>query len=150
MWTDNADAISILYTGTPALKTDFTRTGKRSYMGAMNDGINSVTRYYINNFCDGYNHDCLDISQKQLTHKSALIKRGWLTSLKLTMLSIVAMVYAAHMLLASQVPMPEPLSEENCCNSVQVLYYLVYMLVVATGISYIFKNGNYFVDEASR
>ena len=29
-WTDNADALSILYTGTPALKTDFTRTGKRS------------------------------------------------------------------------------------------------------------------------
>ena len=29
-WTDNADALSILYTGTPALKTDFTRTGKRT------------------------------------------------------------------------------------------------------------------------
>ena len=26
-WTDNADMISIIYTGTPALKTDFTRTG---------------------------------------------------------------------------------------------------------------------------
>jgi hypothetical protein len=30
-WTNNADRISILYTGTPALKTDFTRTGKRTF-----------------------------------------------------------------------------------------------------------------------
>jgi len=41
-WTNNADALSYLYTGTPALKTDFTRTGKRTYKGGMNDGINAV------------------------------------------------------------------------------------------------------------
>ena len=35
MWANNADVMSIFYTGTPALKTDFTRTGKRSYMGAL-------------------------------------------------------------------------------------------------------------------
>ncbi|CDW87718.1 phosphatidylinositide phosphatase sac1-like [Stylonychia lemnae] len=50
-WTNNADALSILYSGTPALKTDFTRTGKRTLKGALNDGKNSVKRYYINNFC---------------------------------------------------------------------------------------------------
>jgi hypothetical protein len=78
-------------------------------MGAINDGVNSVTRYYINNFCDGYNHDCLDIAQKSLTPKSSMIKRGWLTSLKLTLLSILAMVYAAYQILAYYVP--EPLSQ---------------------------------------
>lgn len=59
-WTDNADSMSILYSGTPALKTDFTRTGKRTYPGAINDGVNSVSRYYLNNFTDGYYTDCLD------------------------------------------------------------------------------------------
>lgn len=49
-WADNADSMSILYTGTPALKTDFTRTGKRSSAGAMQDGRNSMVRYFINNF----------------------------------------------------------------------------------------------------
>jgi len=34
-WTNNANVISILYTGTPALKTDFTRTGKRTTNGAI-------------------------------------------------------------------------------------------------------------------
>jgi phosphatidylinositol 4-phosphatase len=41
-WTDNADVISILYTGTPALKTDFTRTGKRTWKGAVQDGKNAI------------------------------------------------------------------------------------------------------------
>jgi phosphatidylinositol 4-phosphatase len=65
-WTNNADVMSYLYTGTPALKTDFTRTGKRTHQGAVNDGINAVTRYYINNFTDGYYHDCLDIATLKL------------------------------------------------------------------------------------
>ena len=70
LWTENADRLSICYTGTPALKTDFTRTGKRSTMGALNDGYNSVARYFINNFGDGYNVDCLDVATKKLTPKS--------------------------------------------------------------------------------
>ncbi|CAI2362063.1 unnamed protein product [Moneuplotes crassus] len=59
-WTNNANVCSILYSGTPALKTDFTLTGKRSAKGAVVDGINSAKRYYINNFCDSYNQDILD------------------------------------------------------------------------------------------
>lgn len=54
VWADNADLISIQYSGTPALKTDFTRTGKRTILGALKDGINSMTRYFKNNFTDGY------------------------------------------------------------------------------------------------
>ncbi|CAM9886247.1 unnamed protein product, partial [Phaeothamnion confervicola] len=52
MWGNNADEISLLYTGTPALKRDFTRTGRRTKMGLMEDGTNSVLRYLINNFID--------------------------------------------------------------------------------------------------
>lgn len=52
IWTDNADALSIQYSGTPALKTDFTRTGRRGIKGACWDGFNSVKRYFINHFLD--------------------------------------------------------------------------------------------------
>lgn len=41
-WADNADRLSILYTGTKALKTDFTRTGKRTFRGAIDDGVNAI------------------------------------------------------------------------------------------------------------
>ena len=45
--------ISIAYSGTGALKTDFTRTGERTKMGPLEDGYNSIMRYLKNNFFDG-------------------------------------------------------------------------------------------------
>lgn len=61
VWADNADLISTQYSGTGALKTDFTRTGKRTKWGLLRDGVNSLTRYYKNNFNDGYRQDGLDL-----------------------------------------------------------------------------------------
>ena len=60
-WADNADYVSLMYAGTGALKTDFTRTGKRTLAGALQDGVNSVTRYYLNNFGDGVRQDAYDL-----------------------------------------------------------------------------------------
>ena len=87
-WTDNANVISVLYTGTKALKTDFTRTGKRTMKGAIDDGVNAVQRYYINNFCDGYNHDCLDVALGKLTPSAKLTPRGFMTPLKFTLIMV--------------------------------------------------------------
>jgi hypothetical protein len=53
IWADNANAISVAYSGTGALKTDFTRTGKRSKAGMVQDVINSLVRYVMNNYMDG-------------------------------------------------------------------------------------------------
>ena len=43
-WVINGNTMSMLYAGTPALKTDFTRLGRRTTKGMIDDGINSVTR----------------------------------------------------------------------------------------------------------
>lgn len=51
-WTQNADLVSILYSGTPAMKTDFTATGKRTKKGAFNDGYYGFKRYFLGNFFD--------------------------------------------------------------------------------------------------
>lgn len=61
MWADNADAVSTSYSGTGALKTDFTRLGKRTKVGALMDFKNSVTRYVKNNFLDGSRQDSFDL-----------------------------------------------------------------------------------------
>jgi hypothetical protein len=61
VWADNADAISSLYAGTPALKGDFTRTGKRTKLGALDDGMNSLQRFYLNNFLDAYRQEGMDL-----------------------------------------------------------------------------------------
>lgn len=61
IWADNADGVSRAYSGTPALKTDFTRTGKRTKMGALQDLRNSITRYYLNNLNDGHRQDAYNL-----------------------------------------------------------------------------------------
>nr|XP_057909456.1 phosphatidylinositol-3-phosphatase SAC1-B isoform X2 [Doryrhamphus excisus] len=60
-WADNADACAKQYAGTGALKTDFTRTGKRTQWGLLMDGWNSMIRYYKNNFSDGFRQDSIDL-----------------------------------------------------------------------------------------
>lgn len=61
VWADNADLVSTQYSGTGALKTDFTRTGKRTTQGALWDGWNSAVRYVKNNFADGRRQDAIDL-----------------------------------------------------------------------------------------
>lgn len=61
VWAQNADALSIMYAGTGALKVDFTLTGKRTFKGMYNDGVNACMRYYINNFTDGIKQDAIDV-----------------------------------------------------------------------------------------
>ena len=53
VWSEHADLISKAYAGTGALKTDFTRTGKRTKQGALDDLKKSVLRYLRNNHFDG-------------------------------------------------------------------------------------------------
>ena len=61
LWADNADVVSKSYSGTGALKTDFTRTGERTRAGALQDLNNSLTRYVRNNFLDGPRQDGFDV-----------------------------------------------------------------------------------------
>lgn len=61
IWADNADVVSKSYSGTGALKTDFTRTGQRTRAGMVQDLSNSITRYFRNNFLDGPRQDGFDV-----------------------------------------------------------------------------------------
>lgn len=61
LWADNADVVSKSYSGTGAMKTDVTRTGNRTKMGALQDARVGITRYYLNNFRDGPRQDSYDL-----------------------------------------------------------------------------------------
>eukprot|EP00035_Acanthoeca_spectabilis_P025701 m.459516 g.459516 ORF g.459516 m.459516 type:complete len:610 (-) comp21771_c0_seq1:51-1880(-) len=61
LWADNADVLSVQYGGSKALKTDFTRTGKRTMAGRFSDFCQSALRYYMNNLADGYRQDAIDV-----------------------------------------------------------------------------------------
>ncbi|CAL9207268.1 unnamed protein product [Musa hybrid cultivar] len=63
LWANHGDEISIQYSGTPALKGDFVRHGKRTVQGILKDGWNALARYYLNNFIDGTKQDAIDLLQ---------------------------------------------------------------------------------------
>lgn len=144
VWADNADLISIQYSGTGALKTDFTRTGKRSIAGALKDGINSITRYYKNNFYDGFRQDAIDLflgnykveDGEGSQHPSPLASKDkdWrYVAAPAVLLFAVAMFFASTFL-------PHDYSHEN-------LLYLLFWgsMVGVTGFG-ITKYGIEFVD----
>lgn len=60
-WADHGDSASQHYAGTGALKSGFTRTGKRTLDGYADDGWKSCVRYYKNNFADGVRQDMIDL-----------------------------------------------------------------------------------------
>lgn len=60
-WANNGDSLSQAYTGTRALKSDFTRTGKRNILGIANDAASSINRAYKNNFVDGVQQAAIDV-----------------------------------------------------------------------------------------
>lgn len=61
LWADNGDAISQIYTGTNALKTSFSRSGRMNIAGALSDVTKSVSRMYQNTFVDGKKQSTMDI-----------------------------------------------------------------------------------------
>jgi len=61
LWANHGDAVSTQYAGTGAMKSGFTRTGKRTMGGLVDDGYKSVARYYLNNFQDGKKQDAVDL-----------------------------------------------------------------------------------------
>ncbi|GME84428.1 unnamed protein product [Ambrosiozyma monospora] len=52
LWANHGDQVSQIYTGTNALKSSFSRSGKMGLAGALSDATKSISRIYINNFVD--------------------------------------------------------------------------------------------------
>jgi hypothetical protein len=74
IWGEHGDHLSLAYSGTNALKGDFTKTGKRTKKGEIEDGINSCKRFYLNNFIDGYNQDCHDYFLGKISPKKIIFR----------------------------------------------------------------------------
>ena len=92
-WADNADVISLLYAGTGALKVDFTRTGKRTKNGALDDGKKSLQRYFINNFYDGVRKNAIDAFLGKITVDSKEQPRGFrhFSMLRMVVMAVICL-----------------------------------------------------------
>ncbi|ORY27995.1 inositol/phosphatidylinositol phosphatase [Naematelia encephala] len=139
VWADHGNTVSLAYAGTGALKTDFTRTGKRSKEGALQDGYNSIMRYIRNNFFDGDRQDAFDIltgawvAQKggipPLTDTRPLIMR----SMPYVLAFALTMIFAAVTL---------PRSSDYSISS----FIFLWLFLAFVSGSYIWGNGTSYVS----
>ncbi|KAL4716016.1 hypothetical protein ACJJTC_003805 [Scirpophaga incertulas] len=143
VWADHADMISIQYSGTGALKTDFTRTGKRTHLGLLRDGINSLTRYYKNNFSDGFRQDSIDLflgkyivsEGEGLTVPCPLRRdRDW------KYITFPSVLLVAMSMFCASAVMPARYTSEV------LLYLMFWGAAIGATLSFIFRHGKEFVD----
>ncbi|KAL3860478.1 hypothetical protein ACJMK2_010600 [Sinanodonta woodiana] len=144
LWADNADVISIQYAGTGALKTDFTRIGKRTKWGLLMDGWNSVVRYFKNNFSDGFRQDAIDLflGNHVVEETEGAIKpsplqgdRDW----KFYAIPVIFIIALAMFMISILLP-DEHFSE-------QVMYVLFWGMASLATLGFIYLYGTEFVDN---
>uniref|UniRef100_A0A2A4JDW7 Phosphatidylinositol-3-phosphatase SAC1 n=1 Tax=Heliothis virescens TaxID=7102 RepID=A0A2A4JDW7_HELVI len=143
VWADHADMISTQYSGTGALKTDFTRTGKRTHLGLIRDGINSLTRYYKNNFSDGFRQDSIDlflgkyvvVDGEGNTLPCPLRRdRDW------KYITFPSVLLVAMSMFCASATLPQRYSSEV------LLYLMFWGAAVTATLTFIFRHGKEFVD----
>jgi hypothetical protein len=96
IWGEHGDHLSMAYSGTNALKGDFTKTGKRTKKGAIMDGVYSCKRFYFNNFRDGYNQDCHDYFLGKINPKKVSFKEHSVIVLKTLIPIILIMIIVCY------------------------------------------------------
>jgi len=138
IWANNADILSLQYSGTGALKNDFTRTGKRNSRGLFNDGINSLTRFYLNNFSDGFRQDSLDLFLGNFVVDSSSISP--FGARKNTLPKVILLILA--MMLASVLFTPE-----GAQMSHQVALVSFWLMALFVGWTVINRYGSELVDK---
>ncbi|PWZ02824.1 putative SAC1-recessive suppressor of secretory defect [Testicularia cyperi] len=153
VWADHADVISKAYSGTGALKTDFTRTGKRSKEGALQDGVNSVTRYVKNNFFDGARQDAYDLftgawqPSKGLPHpdQRALLVRAMPWVMLFSVVMIVASLVLPRETAAttvSSVAGPSAGHAVKSSTSTSTVYFsTIWLVVLVASFQYMVARG---------
>lgn len=144
LWADNADVVSKSYSGTGALKTDFTRTGNRTKQGALQDLSNSITRYARNNFLDGPKQDAFDLfmgayrpsssSYMVFADKRPLLIQSIPYILAFSVFFVFVGVFTRRLPDAAVLPVR--------------IFIFFWMLVGAWAMNFIFRNGMLYVRSS--
>ncbi|GJE87726.1 SacI homology domain-containing protein [Phanerochaete sordida] len=141
MWADHANEISIAYSGTGALKTDFTRTGKRTRLGLLEDGYKSIMRYLKNNFFDGARQDAFDLMTGTWTPR-----RGWSPKTLVTDRRPLITRAMPYMLWFSVFMIFAGLTLPRTSDYSLFYYFLFWFILVAVSLAFIVIHGIEYVN----
>jgi phosphatidylinositol 4-phosphatase len=148
-WADNGDAISKQYSGTGALKNDFTRTGKRDWKGMLNDGQNSLTRYFLNNFRDGFRQDSLDLFVGNVNVHSPSVLAAAAAAAAATSSSSGAKIIALRIVLvvAALILVTTLLAPVGAATGRKTAALLFWLVALAFAFNVMHRFGSRFVDR---
>ena len=96
-------------------------------VGALNDGYNSVARYFINNFGDGYNVDCLDLATNKLNPQRT-ISHPSMSPIKQAGIALIVLTCIINWWLNGTFPK----SEESGFKE-SLFYFIAHFFVIAIG-----------------
>jgi len=127
IWANHANFIALQYAGSEALKTDLTRTGKRTFTGMLRDLKTCIVRYYKNNFCDGRRQDSIDLVLGSYTVDVYETKK---TKSQLFLLPLIVIMILSMLLLTSLLfsETPEELTLLLICFLATTLFSLLMLL----------------------
>lgn len=146
IWADNADVVSRSYSGTGAMKTDVTRTGKRTKVGALQDGNVALTRYYKNNFLDGPRQDSFDLFLGAYQPSSANIGATLVFADRRPLLIQAIPYIFAFALFFALVGIFTPRIPNS--NALATRMFILFWTVVAIwSLNFILKNGMLYVSH---
>ncbi|RUO95695.1 hypothetical protein BC936DRAFT_143426, partial [Jimgerdemannia flammicorona] len=143
VWADNADSVSITYSGTGALKTDFTRTGARTQGGAVQDGVNSVMRYVKNNYLDGSRQDAFDLFLGNYEVRPTRSPFAAAKPLRVRVVPLVAIFAFAMLAFALLIPSAAGISPRS---SSSVLFLSFWVSVIVAAVRFMFQHAEMYVD----
>lgn len=145
LWADNADAVSFSYSGTGALKTDFTRTGKRTKAGAFNDFVNSASRYYQNNLTDGPRQDSYDLFLGNFQPFAQSGRSPFVDVRPSFIQTLPTVMYAALTVLGATIFFPK----YHFTSMKNLMFFLTASVVLIMSGKFVIKNGIQFVNWPS-
>lgn len=76
LWADNGDALSFIYTGSGAIKSKFTRTGKITLYGFVDDVKKSAHRMIVSSFPDKAKQQAIDTFLGNASGQKIIVARG--------------------------------------------------------------------------
>ncbi|KAK9469434.1 SacI homology domain-containing protein [Lipomyces arxii] len=141
VWADNADAISKAYSGTGALKTDFTRTGKRTKQGALKDLMNSIERYARNNFFDGPRQDAYDLFLGN-HHPYEVVEPPFRDHRPLLVQSMPFVAYGAALMIGAAIFLPRA----NDTHLSIRLFIVIWLMILTYAVYFISAHGLAYVN----
>jgi hypothetical protein len=145
IWADHGDEISRQYAGTGAMKSAFTRTGKRDFAGLLDDGSKSLTRYFLNNFRDGEKQDALDlVTGTYRPERDGTSRSTQRLSPALPLVAACALLYVAHRNFVSMVRVPHDAFSADALRQVWIPLGLA--LAIFKGVM---AFGKFLVDRPS-